>query len=86
MAVDTVRAELHDLVEALPDEELSAARRYLKFLGSGETDHLQWTLDTAPEEDEPVSPDEDAGVVEAWQEYLRGETVSSEEAKRLLLS
>ena len=85
MAVDTLRAELHDLVEALPEDELSAARRYLRFLGSGETDLFKWTLDTAAEEDEPVSPDEDTGGEEAWQEYLRGETMSSEEAKRLLL-
>lgn len=86
MAVDTARTALHDLVDALPEEEVAAAERYLRFLGSGETDLVQWTLDTAPPEDEPISPDEDAGVEEVWREFCDRETVSGEEAKRLLLT
>ena len=85
MAVNTVRAELHELVDSLPEADLPAARRYLQFLRSGYTDMMEWALDTAPPEDEPTSPDEDVGAGEAWQEYVRGDTVCAEDAKRLLL-
>lgn len=85
MAIDTVRTALHDLVDALPEEALEAAERHLRFLGSGQKDLVQWTLDTAPPEDEPVSADENTGADEAWREFREGETVSAEEAKRLLL-
>lgn len=85
MAVDTVRAELHELIDALAEADLTAAQRYLRYLDSGQADFLAWTLETAPVDDEPSSAEEDEGVEEAWQEYRRGETVSAEEAKRLLL-
>jgi hypothetical protein len=84
MAADTARTALHDLVDALPEEEVAAAERYLRFLGSGQTDLVQRTLDTAPPEDEPISPDGNAGAEEAWREFRNRETVSAEEAKRLL--
>ena len=85
MAVNPVRDELHELVGLLAEAELSTARRYLEFLRSGYTDMMEWALDTAPPEDEPTSPDEDVGAGEAWQEYVRGDTVCAEDAKRLLL-
>lgn len=85
MVVQTSRAEMHDLVDSLSEEELVAAKRYVSFLRSGYTDPLLWALDTAPEDDEPTTPEEDAGAKEAWQEYLRGETISLDEVKRTLL-
>lgn len=84
MAVDPPRTVLHELVDALPEAEVGAAERYLRFLGSGETDLVQWTLDTAPAEDESIAPDENVGAEEAWREFRDRETVSAEEAKRLL--
>lgn len=85
MVVQTSRAEMHELVDSLSDEELMAAKRYVEFLRSDYTDPLLWALDTAPEDDEPTTPEEDAGAEEARQEYLRGETISLEELKRTLL-
>lgn len=86
MTVDTARTALHDLVDALPHEEVGAAERFLRFLGSEETAPVRWSLDNALAEDEPISPDENAGAEEAWREFRDGETVSAEEAKRLLLT
>ena len=86
MAVTTARDELHRLVDSLPDEGLAEAHRYLEFLTSGAPDMLTWMLDNAPIDDEPTSPEEEALVEEARQELRRGETVSAEEIKRLLLS
>ena len=48
MAVQTARAELHDLIDELSDEQLVEARRYVEFVKSGYTDLLSWVLDTAP--------------------------------------
>lgn len=83
--VDTARAELHGLVDALSKEELATARRFLGFLQRGAADPFAWILDTAPEDDEPSAPDEDAGTAAAWEEYLRGDTVAAEEAPRRLV-
>lgn len=86
MGTDTARIVLHELIDALPEEEVGAAERYLRFLGSGATDLVRWSLDTAPDEDEPISPAEDAGDEEAWREFRDRETVTAEEAKRHLLA
>ena len=85
MAVQTARAELHDLIDSLSDEQVVEARRYVEFLRSGYTDMLSWVLDTAPLDDEPTTPEEEEAVAEAREALRRGETVSAEEAKRLLL-
>jgi len=84
MAVKSSRAELHELVDTLSEEELAAARRYIEFLRSGYTDMLLWMLDNAPEDDEPTTPEEEQAVAEAREQIRGGETVSMEEAKRLL--
>jgi len=81
----TTREGLHRLVDELPEYEMHAARRYLEYLRNmGDT--LLRSLMEAPEDDEPTTPEEDEGAEEAWQEYLRGEAISAEEAKRELLS
>ena len=49
-------------------------------------DPVQRALLEAPEDDEPTTPEENKIAEEAWQEYLRGEGISAEEAKRELLS
>ena len=84
MIVATTRDELHRLVDALPDEDLADAGRYLASLQSGADDMLTWVLDNAPVDDEPTTPEEEALVEEARQEVRCGETISAEEAKRLL--
>jgi len=86
MVVGTARDELHRLVDSLPDEELAEARRYLAFLSSGADDMLTWVLDNAPIDDEPTTPEEEAAIEEAWQEYLRDGGITADEAKRRLLS
>ena len=45
-----------------------------------------YSLEDAPLDDEPTTPEEDAASAEAWAEYKRGEALSAEDAKRLLLS
>ena len=81
----TTKESLRRLVNELPESELDAARRYLEYLRDT-ADPLMRKLLEAPEDDEPTTPEEDEAVEEAWREYLRGEFVSAEEAKRELLS
>ena len=81
----TTKESLRRLVNELPESELDAARRYLEYLRDT-ADPLMRKLLEAPKDDEPTTPEEDEAVEEAWREYLRGEFVSAEEAKRELLS
>jgi hypothetical protein len=81
----TIKDELHRLVDELPEGELHSAKRYLVYLRNM-GDPLLQALVEAPYDDEPTTPEEDRGAKEAWQEYLRGEAISAEEAKRELLS
>ncbi|MBQ11887.1 MAG: hypothetical protein CMJ45_10090 [Planctomyces sp.] len=81
----TVKDDLHRLVDKLPKKELQSAKRYLEYLRNM-GDPVQRALLEAPEDDEPTTPEENKIAEEAWQEYLRGEGISAEEAKRELLS
>jgi hypothetical protein len=81
----TTKKDLHRLVDELPESEVPAAKRYLEYLRNL-GDPMTQALMEAPCDDEPTTPEEDAAAAEAWQEYLRGEALSAEEAKRELLS
>lgn len=85
MSTDT-KAELHRLVDALPEREVVVARRVLEALSAAAQDEAMYSLEDAPLDDEPTTPEEDAGVAEAHEAIARGDMLSAEEAKRLLLS
>lgn len=80
----TAKQELHQLVEALPETEVHAARRFLEFLRSGSDDPLVRALEEAPEDDEPTSREEDQAADDAWEEYRRGKARDWEEVRREL--
>ena len=84
MTHKSIKADLHRLVDELPEEELYAAKRYLVYLRSM-GDSVFRSLEEAPYDDEPTTPEEDESADEAWQEYLEGKAISAEEAKRELL-
>lgn len=70
------RDHLHQLIDALPDDQLGAASAALERLTES------YTLNTAPLDDEPEDEDERAAVAEARAAYQRGEVVSHEDIKR----
>lgn len=77
------RDDLHQLIEELPEAEIARASRVLRaLLGSAEDEGRLYTLDTAPEDDEPETPDERAAVAEALRDVEEGRTVPHEEVKR----
>lgn len=82
----TTKATLHLLVDELPDDELDAAAQFLERLRDNrEYDPVRRALDEAPEDDEPLTPEDEAAIEEGRAQYRRGEYVSAEEAKRELL-
>ncbi len=80
----TSKDELYRLVDELAESELHAAKRFLEYLRNMGDPMLQALME-APYDDEPTTPEEDEGAEKAWQEYLRDEAISAEEAKRELL-
>jgi hypothetical protein len=67
----TTREQLHELVDALPDDRFDAAR------------HALWEL-SIPEADEPLTGEELASIAEGREAYARGETIANDEIKRRL--
>lgn len=81
----TSKKELYRLIDELPESELHAAKRFLEYLRNMGDPMIQALME-APCDDEPTTPEEDAGAQEAWQEYLRGEARPWEEVRKELLS
>jgi hypothetical protein len=78
----TTKKHLHRLVEGLPESELEAAERYLSYLRLTGSSPLLRALIEAPDDDEPVRPEEVAAIEEALAESARGEVVADSELQR----
>jgi predicted transcriptional regulator len=79
------RQTLHLLLDELPDSELSAAKKFLEYLGHRSEDVLRSLLDRAPADDEALTDEDLAAIREGLEEKARGEVLSQEEVERLLL-
>ena len=71
MAIRADRAELHALVDALPDERLKEAIAAVRPL-------------TIPEDDEPITDEERESLAATHEAYLRGELIPHDVAMREL--
>jgi len=71
MAIETDRAELHTLVDAIPSERLKEALAAVRLL-------------TIPEDDEPVTDEERESLAATHEAYRRGELVPHDVAMREL--
>jgi hypothetical protein len=74
----TAKEQLRERIESLTEEQAADTLRLL----DRRTDPLSVLLDNAPFDDEPATPDEEAGVAEARAEIARGEVISAEEIRR----
>ncbi len=74
---------LHRLIDTLPDSALDEAERHLMALQAD--DPMLRVLLAAPLDDEPTTPEEDAGAALARDEIQRGEFLTADAAKRELL-
>jgi len=75
------RETLYQLIDQLPEEDLSTAKRILQAL-SETTAPPQVSLDEAPLDDEPAEDDFDGGLKEARADADGGRVVTHEEMKR----
>jgi hypothetical protein len=77
------RTDLHRLVDELPESAVSLAVRLLEAVRE-ETDPLLRTLREAPEDDEPLTPEDETAINEGWDDVRAGRTSSLEQVKREL--
>jgi hypothetical protein len=79
----TTKAELHELVEQLPESETETAARVLIALRDTADPFLRF-LNQAPEDDEPVTAEDEAAIREGREASRRGEVRTWEEVRREL--
>ena len=77
------REDLHRAVDQLPDDQVEPAIHLLRDL-QAKGDPLIRLLREAPEDDEELTPEDEAGLREAEEAYKRGKWVSHEEVRRKL--
>ena len=75
------RDRLHRLIDELPEAELSVVERFLAERGAAPS----LTLAEAPEDDEPLTPEDEAAIEEAYADIAAGRVLSHEEARQRLL-
>lgn len=85
MSVTVDRVRLHQLVDALRERDLDTVHHMLRGLLGLDGDPVLNALLNAPEDDEPVTPEEEAAVQRARADIDAGRVYSHEEAKRILL-
>jgi hypothetical protein len=72
------RQQAHALLDMLPEEKLSAVRSLLEVM----VEPLAHSLDSAPVEDEEVTPDTAAALERARASLARGEGIPHKEVLR----
>jgi hypothetical protein len=80
---ETIRNELHQIVDILTGEELRDARRYLLYLHHL-ADPATRSMLEAPIDDEPLTEEELAAVEEGRRSLLEEEAITTEELRRQL--
>jgi hypothetical protein len=74
----TAKEKLRVVVEELSESE---AEGVLDYIASRRHDELDALLDSAPVDEEPSTPEEEAAVQVAREQLARGETVSLDEIR-----
>lgn len=74
----TAKEQLRERIETLTEREAERTLRLLDDL----RDPLTKLLDEAPDDEEPVTPEEEALVQEARDQIARGELISADEIRR----
>ncbi len=71
-----IKNSIHQLVEELPEQELSAALRFLQYLRDVGGEPFVETVIEAPRDDEPAPEESEQSVADAWREYLDSRSTS----------
>ncbi len=75
----TTKERLRELVDELTEAEAAAT---LLITERHRDDAMLQALASAPDDDEPSSPEEDSSAQEALEAYSRGEAIDPDELKR----
>ncbi len=78
-----VKERLYRLVDQIPEGEVHTAERFLEYLAASDDPVLR-SLMNAPEDDEPVTPEEEEAVREALEDVAAGRMHTLEEVKQEL--
>ncbi|MGI8856206.1 MAG: hypothetical protein ACR2JW_10675 [Thermomicrobiales bacterium] len=81
----SIKEDVHRIIDELPESDLEKVLRHLEMVRAAKRDPFLQALMDAPIDDEPSTPEEDAGAAEAWQEYQRGEARPWKEVRAELL-
>ncbi len=73
------RRTLHDLIDRIPEEELSSAQRFLEYLAVNPAYRAALS---APPDDEPVTDRDAAAIVRVREEVRTGKVVSHDDVLR----
>jgi hypothetical protein len=73
------RNTLHQLVDRIPEEELSAAQRFLEYLAISPAHRAALS---APPDDEPVTDGDAAAIARVREEVRLGKVVSHDDVLR----
>jgi len=77
----TVKERLHQIVDEMSDTEAATT---LERLAARRADPLARLLDTAPEDDEPLTDEEAMAIRQGYDELDAGKGVSLDELQRRL--
>ena len=81
----TARAQLHHLLDTLPDDALDTAGRMLAELSEPPlADPVTSALAKAPLDDEPVTPEELEAIAEGENDVKNGRVISAAELRARL--
>ena len=75
------RERLYRLVDQIPEGEVHAAARYLEYLAEHGDPFIR-KLMNAPIHDQPVTPEEEEAVREAWEAVKAGDVYTLEEVEK----
>ena len=76
---DSVKRELHHLIDQLPNDQVAAALQYMHYFS---TDPVLYSLLNAPSDDEPYTEGQRERDAEAVASIVRGDGISHAEVLR----
>lgn len=69
----SIKEDVHRIIDDLPESDLEKLLHHLEMVQAAKRDPFIQALMDAPIDDEPTTPEEDAGAAEAREELRRGE-------------
>jgi len=80
---DAVKRQIKDLIDGMPPDELLVIKRFIQYVRDMEDPFLR-NLAEAPWDDEPLSDEDIAAIVEAEADIKAGRLIPAEEVYREL--